>query len=91
MKWTRIAALIGLVTWDTGAARGQGIGETPTYQRIRAAIDAIPAVDTHDHLWPFDRLPGADGDGPGPGHDALRPLARQLLLADPPADAATPP
>jgi uncharacterized protein len=31
---------------------------TPTYRRIRAAIDAIPAIDTHDHLWPFDRLPG---------------------------------
>ncbi len=33
------------------------MGETPTYRRIRAALDAIPAIDTHDHLWPFDRLP----------------------------------
>jgi predicted TIM-barrel fold metal-dependent hydrolase len=27
-------------------------------QRFRAALDAVPAIDTHDHLWPFDRLPG---------------------------------
>ncbi len=26
--------------------------------RIKAALDAVPAIDTHDHLWPFDRLPG---------------------------------
>src|SRR5262245_7908123 len=31
---------------------------TPTYQRIKAALDAVPAIDTHDHLWPFDKLPG---------------------------------
>ncbi|MBI3863385.1 MAG: amidohydrolase family protein [Planctomycetia bacterium] len=30
---------------------------TETYRRIKAAIDATPSVDTHDHLWPFDRLP----------------------------------
>ena len=25
---------------------------------MKLALDAIPAIDTHDHLWPFDRLPG---------------------------------
>lgn len=25
---------------------------------LEETIDAIPAIDTHDHLWPFDRLPG---------------------------------
>ena len=58
MKWPRIAALIGLVACGSGRVHGQSRVETPTYQRIRAAIDAIPAIDTHDHLWPFDRLPG---------------------------------
>jgi predicted TIM-barrel fold metal-dependent hydrolase len=29
-----------------------------TVQRIKARLDAVPAIDTHDHLWPFDRLPG---------------------------------
>jgi uncharacterized protein len=31
---------------------------TATYRRLKTALDAIPAIDTHDHLWPFDRLPG---------------------------------
>jgi predicted TIM-barrel fold metal-dependent hydrolase len=30
---------------------------TENYKRIKAAINAVPAIDTHDHLWPFDRLP----------------------------------
>jgi predicted TIM-barrel fold metal-dependent hydrolase len=30
----------------------------PAYTRLKAHLDAIPAIDTHDHLWPFDRLPG---------------------------------
>jgi hypothetical protein len=32
--------------------------DTATYRRIKPQIDAIRAIDTHDHLWPFDRLPG---------------------------------
>src|SRR6266851_6840994 len=32
--------------------------ETATYRRIKAHLDSVPAIDTHDHLWPFDRLPG---------------------------------
>src|SRR5947207_6830803 len=32
--------------------------ETATYRRIKAHLDAVPAIDTHDHLWPFDKLPG---------------------------------
>ena len=30
----------------------------PTYARMKAYLDAVPAIDTHDHLWPFDKLPG---------------------------------
>jgi hypothetical protein len=29
-----------------------------TYQRMLAHVRSIPAIDTHDHLWPFARLPG---------------------------------
>jgi predicted TIM-barrel fold metal-dependent hydrolase len=32
--------------------------ETPTYKRLKAHLDAVPAIDTHDHLWPFEKLPG---------------------------------
>ena len=42
----------------TSAAWGQGTRDTTTYRRLKTALDAIPAIDTHDHLWPFDRLPG---------------------------------
>jgi hypothetical protein len=29
---------------------------TRTYRRIKKELDQTPAIDTHDHLWPFDRL-----------------------------------
>ncbi len=32
--------------------------QTATCRRIKAYLDSIPAIDTHDHLRPFDRLPG---------------------------------
>jgi hypothetical protein len=35
----------------------QSTRSTETYRRIKAALDEVPAVDTHDHLWPFERLP----------------------------------
>ncbi len=39
---------------------------TPAYQQMKSFLDAIPAIDTHDHIRPFDRLkskPGANPDG----------------------------
>ena len=30
---------------------------TQLYARIKAALDAVPAIDTHDHLRSFDELP----------------------------------
>ena len=38
-------------------AQGQNIRKTVTWQRIRLHLDKTPAIDTHDHLWPFDKLP----------------------------------
>ena len=40
------------------SAFAQETRDTATYRRLKTALDAIPAIDTHDHLWPFDRLPG---------------------------------
>ena len=34
----------------------QGTRDTPTYRRFKAALDATPAINTHDHLMPFNRL-----------------------------------
>ncbi len=28
------------------------------FRRMKEHLDSIPAIDTHDHLWPFDKLPG---------------------------------
>jgi predicted TIM-barrel fold metal-dependent hydrolase len=39
-------------------APAQTTRETATYKKIKAHLDAVPAIDTHDHLWPFDKLPG---------------------------------
>src|SRR5262245_33428094 len=32
--------------------------KNPTYNRLKTHLDSISAIDTHDHLWPFDKLPG---------------------------------
>src|SRR5205814_2118751 len=29
-----------------------------TYDRLKAHLNTVAAIDTHDHLWPFDKLPG---------------------------------
>ncbi len=36
----------------------QDTKDTLTYERIKAYLDSVPAIDTHDHLWPFESLPG---------------------------------
>ena len=38
-------------------AAAQDVKETPAYRRIKAAIDAAPAVDSHDHLRPMELFP----------------------------------
>jgi predicted TIM-barrel fold metal-dependent hydrolase len=47
-----------LVACGTAHVRGQSVVGTEAYHRLKAALDAVPAIDTHDHLWPFDKLPG---------------------------------
>jgi uncharacterized protein len=48
-----VAGLIGPAV----PARAQPTNN-PTYTRLKAYLDSVPAIDTHDHLWPFDKLPG---------------------------------
>ena len=35
----------------------QAIRETSTYQSLKSYLSSIPAIDTHDHLAPFNHLP----------------------------------
>ncbi len=37
-----------------GTTQADDVKTTDVYRRIRAAIDAVPAIDTHDHLRPFE-------------------------------------
>lgn len=50
----------------TLALAAAGAGPLPvSYPAIKKFLDGVPAIDTHDHLWKFDELPGlreaADG------------------------------
>ena len=43
------------------------VKQTPLYARLKTVIDAVPAIDTHDHLRPFDQLPNKDKTDRGTG------------------------
>ena len=32
-----------------------GTRATPSYLTIKTSLDAVPAIDTHDHLYPWER------------------------------------
>lgn len=53
----RICAALALLALAI-PARAESTLASPTYARIKAALDAVRAIDTHDHLYPFDDLPG---------------------------------
>lgn len=54
----RILNLSAVLTLAAGLLNAQNTRDTATYRRIKAALDAVPAIDTHDHLFPFEKLPG---------------------------------
>src|SRR6266498_3303513 len=60
---TSLALLVPFVT----SARGDDIKKTDLYKRIRASLDAVPAIDTHDHLRPFEEIPSRDVTDKGKG------------------------
>jgi uncharacterized protein len=38
-------------------AFAQPTRQAETYKRVKAHLDGVAAIDTHDHLWPFEKLP----------------------------------
>src|SRR5437868_3685104 len=58
MSQIRLLCVVLACLLTETAAAPAGTRTSATYKRIRAYLDSIPAIDTHDHLWPFDRLPG---------------------------------
>jgi hypothetical protein len=54
----RLLVALGFLLAFPAFTPAQGTRETTTYRRIKEYLNAVPAIDTHDHLWPFNRLPG---------------------------------
>jgi len=53
------STVLAVLLLGAAIAQAQNTRQTPTYQRIKAKLDAIPAIDSHDHLVPFDQLRSA--------------------------------
>lgn len=60
-----LAAILLFLPWTAVVA--QDVKSTEVYRRIRASVDAVPAVDTHDHLRPFDQIAERDVTDQGRG------------------------
>lgn len=66
MKFSRTVAtatglclgMLGTVLMFGATTEVGGTRATATYQRIKAHLDGVAAIDTHDHLRPFELLPG---------------------------------
>ena len=61
----RIACMLLFLTATTLDA--QNVGQTKLYQRIKQELDTVRAIDTHDHLRAFGKMPDrvATPDGRG--------------------------
>lgn len=62
-----LTALAALFATRLPSATAADVKQTPLYARIKQALDAVPAIDTHDHLRPFDQLPEKDDTDRGTG------------------------
>ena len=51
-----LTATICSILWLPAVGTGQTTRDTATYQRMKAFLDSVPIIDTHDHLRPFDQL-----------------------------------
>lgn len=51
--------MFSLVLAVAAAAQPLDIKKTETFRRLKADLDAVPAIDTHDHLKPFAILQGS--------------------------------
>ena len=49
------------------AVRADDVKKTGVYGRIKASIDAVPAINTHDHLRPFEQIGPRDKTERGEG------------------------
>src|SRR5207237_3863072 len=53
-----LLVLVVLAALSGGSAVAPPSPTSDTRQRLLTHLRSVAAIDTHDHLWPFDRLPG---------------------------------
>lgn len=46
------------MTWPFLGLMAQGTRATDSYKQIKTYLNSIRAIDTHDHLWPWEKLRG---------------------------------
>ncbi len=61
-----LLTLLGLVV-AAQSAWAADIKQSTLYARIKASLDSVPAIDTHDHLRPFGEIPNSDATDKGRG------------------------
>ena len=57
MQRSILTATVCCLLWLPVAAAGQATRDTAAYQRIKAFLNSVPIIDTHDRTRPFDQLP----------------------------------
>ena len=70
MRVNRICAMLAGVVLSlflSTPLSAEDIKRTELYRRIRAELDAVRAIDTHDHLRPFHEIPGRHATDRGTG------------------------
>jgi hypothetical protein len=53
-----LLALLACASVATAFVQSIDVKQTATYRRLKAHLDATPAMDTHDHIPPFDLIRG---------------------------------
>jgi predicted TIM-barrel fold metal-dependent hydrolase len=59
--------VLGFLILLTSSGLAEDIKQTSVYRVLKRELDAVPAIDTHDHPMPFDMLRAPDQTDKGPG------------------------
>jgi hypothetical protein len=58
-RFLRIAAVLVLLFPLATVVGAQETRGTALYAHFKSLLDAVPAIDTHDHLRPFEQIPAS--------------------------------
>src|ERR1044072_7325197 len=67
MQSSSIVSLALVLMFLASHGLADDIKQTAIYKRLKAELDAVPAIDTHDHPMPFDMMRAPDQTENGPG------------------------